>query len=88
MQAFNLSVEKKKWLIFAVVFFYLLGPVVRFKHAYLSDIFFLIVFIGLLLSGTKLKYDSPITKIFLIPIGIVFISLAGKFFMGYTYRYG
>ena len=84
MQAFNLSDEKKKWLIFAVVFFYLLGPVVRFKHAYISDIFFLFVFIGLLLSGTKLKYDSPFTKIILTPIGIVFISLAGKFLAGYT----
>lgn len=70
--------------MFAVVFFYLVGPVVRFYHAYLSDIFFLITFVLIILSGTKLKFDNPFVKIFSIPIGIVFISIVGKFFMGYT----
>lgn len=81
---FNLPVEKKKWLMFTVVFLYLVGPVVRFYHAYLSDIFFLIAFVLLILSGTRLKFDNPIAKIFLIPIGIASISLTGKFFMGYN----
>lgn len=84
MQVFKLSDEKKKWLMFAVVFFYLVGPVVRFYHAYLSDIFFLITFVVIILNGTKLRFDSPVSKIFLIPAGIVFVSLVGKFFLGYS----
>lgn len=84
MEVFKLSDEKKKWLMFAVVFLYLVGPVVRFYHAYLSDIFFLITFVLVIFSGTKLKFGNPVSKIFLIPAGIVFVSLIGKFFMGYS----
>lgn len=84
MQLFNLSIEKKKWLMFAVVFFYLVGPVVRIYHAYLSDIFFLLTFVLIILSGTKMKFETPVSKIFLIPIGIVLISIVGKIFMGYS----
>lgn len=83
MQVFNLKFETKKWLMFAIVFFYLLGPVIRFSHAYLSDIFFLGVFIVILLSGTKLKYGNPVAKIFLIPVAIVLISLIGKLLLGF-----
>jgi hypothetical protein len=83
MQILNISDEKKKWLMFAVVFFYLVGPVVRFYHAYLSDIFFLAGFILILLSGAKLRFSSSFYKIFLIPVVIVFISVAGKYISGY-----
>lgn len=83
MQLLKISEEKKKWLMFAVVFLYLVGPVVRFYHAYLSDIFFLVSFILIVFSGTRLRFDSQLYKIFLIPIGIVFVSTLGKFCLGY-----
>ncbi len=84
MQIFTIANDKKKLLMFAVVFLYLAGPVVRFYHAYLSDIFFLITFILIIFSGTKLKFHKPIASIFLIPVGIVFISFTGKVFNGFT----
>lgn len=83
MNLLKISYDVKKYLVFGVLFFYLLGPVVRFYHAYISDIFFLLVFIIIAFSGTKLKFNSSLSKIFLIPIGIVLISVAGKYFSGY-----
>jgi len=84
MQFFTISEQKKKWLMFAVVFFYLVGPVFRVFHAYVSDIFFLIAFLLVVLSGTKLIFKNRTAKIFLIPVAIAFISLAGKLLSGFS----
>lgn len=83
MNLIKISYEIKRYLIFGVLFFYLLGPVVRFYHAYLSDVFFLLVFLIVVLSGIKLQINSSLSKIFLFPALIVLISVTGKFFMGY-----
>ncbi|MBS1492659.1 MAG: hypothetical protein JST55_04075 [Bacteroidetes bacterium] len=84
MQIFDLSIEKKKWLMFIVVFFYLLGPVFRVLHAYVSDIIFLAAFLLIVLSGTKLVFNSKESKIFLIPVFIVILCTLGKYLSGFS----
>lgn len=83
MNLFRLSSEIKKRLVFGVVFFYLIGPVFRIYHAYISDIFFLVTFLLVLFSGTRFKLDNIYMRIFLIPCFITVIIIAGKFFMGF-----
>jgi hypothetical protein len=56
---------------------------VRFYHAYLSDVFFLLVFLIIAASGTKLKFNTTLSMIFLVPVVIVLISVAGKFLTGF-----
>jgi len=75
--------EYKKNLLFGVVLLYLIGPVFRVAHAYLSDIFFLIVCVLLFLSGTKPDFSNKISKLFLLPAGIILICTIGKLFSGF-----
>ena len=76
--------EYKKVLLFAVVLFYLVGPVFRVAHAYLSDIFFAVVFVLLFLSGVKLNFSEKFSKLFLMPAAIVLICTAGKLLSRFT----
>lgn len=84
MSVINLNHSTKKILLFAVALLYLVGPVIRVFHAYVSDLVFLAVFILLILSGTKLQFNSQLAKIFFIPIIIVSVCTIGKFFWGYS----
>lgn len=83
MQLFSIAGDTKKMLMFSVIFLYLAGPVIRVYHAYLSDIFFLVSFVIIVLSGTRMRFNT-LSYIFLVPSVIVLISVLGKLFLGYA----